>query len=90
MSQNAGLNADVESILEDVLSNLRREHDDYHFAQEIARQDSLRPISSSSGRAKSKAVSPPRESKQTRKMKRDTPPQSEDITKYFKKTPRKT
>ena len=90
MSQNAGLNADVESILEDVLSNLRREHDDYHFAQEIARQDSLRPISSSSGWEKSKAVSPSRESKQTRKRKRDAPPQSEDITRYFKKTLKKT
>jgi DNA polymerase eta len=66
----------------DVLAALRIEHNDYHFAQDLARQDrpAMAPKPPSSGTGKPKSSS---SSTSTKKRKRDK--ESEGIAKFFVK-----
>ncbi|OCB84740.1 eta DNA polymerase [Sanghuangporus baumii] len=72
---------DVGELLQEALENLRMEHADFHFAEDLAHQERQAPIAAPSSRKPNKSTSPPRQSRKTKKEK-----EVEGIAKYFKRS----
>ena len=75
---------DLEETRRKALENLRLEHDDFHFAQDLAHQERQAPIPALSSHKPNRTTSA---SRQTGKRRKEKDPEG-GIARYFTKKPR--